>query len=455
MSRDWHDRAAGLVALALLAAGFIAWAAVPVRGASATPSSSLVALWLAAGIVAAAGWIAVRVPSAARSSLPAAVLIAAIAPLVMVPLERRPGHAGPTLALLVATLAVIPLAAVLVRRPDPGIGRIRVVFGVVGLLGAATAIALATPAAALRPSAIGGEWATLRWGLVTVALIAAAVPAIRAGARRGPIADPVPAVVLDALVIAGAVTLPIVTGLALAIREWFALVLPAIAAAATVAILARLAIGPLARGTGMALTQRDLVVRATDAERRRLAEAIHDGPLAGIALLVQRLDADGLAEHAALARSVADELRSVGAELRSPLLDDLGVAPALEWLVDRLGRGSGFDIELHSEATVRPDADVEAAFYRIAQEAIVNAIRHAAGPIGVRYTSARDAVTLVVDDAGPGIDADAARAARDAGRLGLTLMAQRARAIGASFRVARRPDGGTRVEVRWAAGGLT
>ncbi|MFN8521418.1 MAG: hypothetical protein U0667_19015, partial [Chloroflexota bacterium] len=193
------------------------------------------------------------------------------------------------------------------------------------------------------------------------------------------------------------------------------------------------------------------VVAAADAERMRLASVLHDGPLADVTLLIQRLDERGDADSAAIARSVAAELRAIGSELRLPVLDDLGVGPALEWLVGRLAGRSGAAIALDQRTAARPPADVELAMYRVAQEALVNALKHGLPPIAVTYRASSDAAELVVDDSGLGIQPGAIARADHDGSLGLPSMAQRAEAIGARLGVGSWPDGGTRVQLVWRA----
>jgi signal transduction histidine kinase len=87
--------------------------------------------------------------------------------------------------------------------------------------------------------------------------------------------------------------------------------------------------------------------------------------------------------------------------------------------------------------------------YRVAQEALVNALKHGSPPVHVMYVTSPDGTRLQVDDSGPGISPDAtARAERD-GRLGLLSMAQRAEAVGARLSVRAVASGGTRVVLEW------
>jgi signal transduction histidine kinase len=211
----------------------------------------------------------------------------------------------------------------------------------------------------------------------------------------------------------------------------------------------RIGVERLTMALGRTTLQRDLVVSATERERARIAADIHDYALQDLTMLVRRLDAAGDAENSTAARDVADRLRAICGDLRLPILDDLGVGPALDWLVDRLEPDDErLDLELFGrEQRLAPEAEL--AFFRVAQEAITNAIHHGAPPIVVRYWGGGDWAELTVDDAGPGIPPGAAEAAELTGHMGLMSMTQRAEAIGAELTFGRRPGGGTRIHMVW------
>jgi signal transduction histidine kinase len=216
-------------------------------------------------------------------------------------------------------------------------------------------------------------------------------------------------------------------------------------------VAGRFTVRPLARLATRAQLQRDLVVAATEAERARVAADIHDDALQELTLLVRRLDDAGDAEGADIARTVSDRLRAICGDLRLPILDDLGVGPALDWLVLRIERLAGGEVRLERSDGARPPADVELAFFRVAQEALANAVKHGRPPIVVRYSATTSGVSLSIDDAGPGITPDAADQAAQDGHFGLLNMQQRAEAIGAILDVRRWPTGGTHVALDWRA----
>ena len=214
-----------------------------------------------------------------------------------------------------------------------------------------------------------------------------------------------------------------------------------------VPIAGRLFLRPLGQAATSAQRQRDLVVAATEAERMRIAADIHDEALQDLTMLIRRLDSAGDNANADAAREIAERLRAICGDLRLPVLDDLGVGPALEWLCGRLGTASiGLD---RSADESRLPADVELAVFRIAQEALSNAVRHGEPPVVVRYRAKADGVELTVEDSGSGIPAGAATLAERTGHMGLMNMTQRADAVGAALQIGRRPEGGTRVALIW------
>jgi two-component system NarL family sensor kinase len=151
---------------------------------------------------------------------------------------------------------------------------------------------------------------------------------------------------------------------------------------------------------------------------------------------------------------IADELRSVATELRPPVLDDLGLAAAIEFVAEKETSGAlAIDVELQDlsglTAATRPPSGVELAVFRIAQEAISNAVRHAhAGTVRVTGTVGPDRIDLEIVDDGQGLNEGEARSAARRGRLGLASMRRRAEAIDADLSVVGSSTG-TIVRVRW------
>ncbi|MEW5992393.1 MAG: sensor histidine kinase [Chloroflexota bacterium] len=197
-------------------------------------------------------------------------------------------------------------------------------------------------------------------------------------------------------------------------------------------------------------------LEAAEAERAHLARELHDVPLQQLAGIIRRLELlpEARAESDEL-RTVAEQLRGLATELRPPVLDDLGLAPALEFLAeaastDEIDVVTEVEDRTSLDAGGRPPAEIELAIFRIAQEAVTNALQHA-GASEVRLTGevTADRVTLAVTDDGRGLDDAEVRAAGRRGRLGLASMRRRAEAIDAELQIAG-SDEGTRVAIRWA-----
>jgi hypothetical protein len=215
------------------------------------------------------------------------------------------------------------------------------------------------------------------------------------------------------------------------------------------------------------LTQR--LMAQERATTRRVAQALHDrlgqtlavarlrlGTLAlqqGSATAAERNDA--LAQLGGLLEQAVAETRQVLADLRPPLLEDQGLAAALDNELRRpglAGAGSALPtLEVSPAAQVqRWPADAEYAAFMVAREAITNALRHAhASHIVVRLDDGPKGLQLQVDDDGVGL-APALTQGRP-GHLGIVGMRERALAVGARFTVAGRPEGGTRVSFIWGA----
>jgi len=197
-------------------------------------------------------------------------------------------------------------------------------------------------------------------------------------------------------------------------------------------------------------------------ERNRLARELHDAvtqKLFGVVLaaesataLIDR-DVAGAGRQLRVVRELAgeamEELRSVIEQLRPPELEGERLAAALGKHVDVLRRAHRRAIELDVRGDCPPAVEVDV--FRIAQEALHNALRHAqAERIAVSVRCDDEGLELTVADDGVGFAA-AAPAARSR-RLGLTTMAERARAIGGRLEIASEPGAGTtvRLVVRFA-----
>jgi two-component system NarL family sensor kinase len=144
------------------------------------------------------------------------------------------------------------------------------------------------------------------------------------------------------------------------------------------------------------------------------------------------------------------EVRRISHALRPSMLDDLGVAAALEQLTRELSDESGIKIGFtqiaHTNAPVLPET-VNTVLFRIAQEALTNIVRHAqASSAALALEISNDAVTLTISDNGRGFDVAHAFVGRRSG-VGLRNMRERLEALGGKLSLVSQP-GHTHVSAR-------
>ena len=205
------------------------------------------------------------------------------------------------------------------------------------------------------------------------------------------------------------------------------------------------------------------VISAGDRERAHIARELHDSAAQSLAAIVYQLSAverdiaghgpnddefpERLAQIKEIATSVLEEVRLLAHTVHPRVLDDLGLPAALR----RLGR----EVQAATTATIAIAADESAAdvpatlasvLYRVAQEAITNAVRHAApATIEVRLSTTLFDVTLEVVDDGRGFDVDEAERRRPG--MGLFTMRERVSLVNGAFTLKSSPGRGTKVTV--------
>ncbi|KAF2776616.1 HAMP domain-containing sensor histidine kinase [Streptomyces coelicoflavus] len=194
------------------------------------------------------------------------------------------------------------------------------------------------------------------------------------------------------------------------------------------------------------------VLLAQEAERRRIAQELHDevGQSMTAILLVLGRAADDADEplrdelHQAqeITRESLDEVRRLVRRLRPGVLDDLGLISALSSLTHDFATHTGLRVVRRFDADLPAlDHETELVLYRVAQESLTNAARHAdAERLEVGLARADDAVTLTITDDGRGIEA----AHEGAGIRG---MRERALLIGAALDITSTSGAGTRIRL--------
>ena len=204
---------------------------------------------------------------------------------------------------------------------------------------------------------------------------------------------------------------------------------------------------------------RSLATRQQDIredERSRIAREIHDSlgqALTALKLqLVAAQDAAAtetpalsarLAETALMVDDLVKSVRRIATELRPPILDQLGLPAAVEWLAQDFARRTG----IRCQTSVQPTNgaitnELATALFRIVQEALTNVLRHAgATRVDIELGVKSGCVMVEINDDGSGIT----EAGMGPGSLGILGMRERAAALGGVLEVAPRSNGGTRV----------
>lgn len=370
----------------------------------------------------------------------AAVTLAVVAPLALFPATAFGSPLSLVMAALAWPLSVGPLALLLADRAAEAGGAPWIRRVVLGSLAAAAAT---TPLLFVVPGPATGV-VLLREGLVAVALLAPMALAARSTLRSTGAWIRSGAAGAGLTGLAGVALAPLAVRLLTAVPLEGATAIVVAFGIGAAAFLVRFGVVPLMRVAASAVKQRDLVAEGAEAVRRRMAADLHDGPLQSLTLLAYRLEVAGDVENAEFARDVTTELRAITSSLRLPVVDDLGTGPALEWLTERVGRLAGTTIDLERLDEGRPPLEVEHAIFRVAQEAVANAVRHGRPPIQVRYEADTAHASLVVSDAGDG----AMVKPRDGRGLGIVGMRERAHAIGADIEMAQTASG-MKVSLVW------
>jgi signal transduction histidine kinase len=199
------------------------------------------------------------------------------------------------------------------------------------------------------------------------------------------------------------------------------------------------------------------LVLAHEDERRRLRRDLHDGlgaALAGLTLqvdtvrnLLARADSgadDALVRLRTGIQSTVQDVRRIVEGLRPPSLDELGLVNAIQELAQRLGASSGVSINVYAPAQLPAlAAAAEVAAYRVVQEALTNAVRHAqASTCTVHVEIADDELLVRIQDDGNG------RVVVRSGGVGLASMHERATEIGGTLMVSGSQSSGTTVLLR-------
>ena len=211
------------------------------------------------------------------------------------------------------------------------------------------------------------------------------------------------------------------------------------------------------------LTYAERQLGSVEEERRRIGRELHDETSQTLTATLVRLDLcdKAMQDHDAaeahgqvvtckeLIGHTIEELKLLVYDLRPVMLDDFGLVPALRWYIQShlqdVGPGIVTDFE---EADRRLPGEIETALYRISQEALGNAVRHAAATkIHLRLVTKPGFVSLAVIDNGRGFDMDSLHNGDSRRGVGLVSVRERVELVGGTVNVETAVGRGTRLYV--------
>jgi len=208
------------------------------------------------------------------------------------------------------------------------------------------------------------------------------------------------------------------------------------------------------------------VIAVGDRERAALARELHDSTAQHLAALLLQLSAAArdcsdpelavrLLEMRDAAEEITEEVRVLSHTVHPRVLDDLGLAPALHKLARESSKGTGIDIDVDAGAvTTRLSPSIESVLYRVAQEAVRNATRHASpSRVRLKLSSDHTTVQLQVHDDGRGFDLDAVEKKGTTGGMGLLSMRERVALVDGSLEIKTAPASGTTIAATLPLGG--
>lgn len=195
-----------------------------------------------------------------------------------------------------------------------------------------------------------------------------------------------------------------------------------------------------------------------EAQAKRIAAQLHDESaqllatvhfaLAEVASQLPADRASAIQDARGLLDQIEQRLRTLAHELRPPILDDLGLVPALEFLADTVSKRWGLAVTVHVSLYHDLPATVEAMLYRIAREALTNVAKHAkATQAQVMVKQGSHCVTCSIRDDGLGMDATVPAPGSGGRGLGLVEIQERVAALGGVLRLGANTPRGTDLTV--------
>jgi signal transduction histidine kinase len=194
-------------------------------------------------------------------------------------------------------------------------------------------------------------------------------------------------------------------------------------------------------------------------EIKRIAYAVHDEAgqllvavhlaLAEVALGLPEPQQEQFARIKEMLNQVEKHLRRYSHELRPTILDDLGWIPAVRFLAEGISKRANLPIHINATDSGRPTNVIETTLYRIVQEALTNAVKHAkASNVWIRAWRENLVLCCSIRDDGGGFDSSQDHAAPSRKGLGLIAMQERVTAIGGTLQIDSGPGHGTILSIR-------
>ncbi len=196
-----------------------------------------------------------------------------------------------------------------------------------------------------------------------------------------------------------------------------------------------------------------------EAEIKRLAHALHDDAGQLLAVVHIKLEdishtlpvdlRERLQEVRGILDQIENQLRGLSHELRPPNLEDQGLLPALQNLAGAVSRRTKLLVTVESAESTRLPLKIEAVLYRVAQEALKNASKHAqARIVKIRLWRLESCAACSVEDDGIGFDYDAVSSGKVPRGLGLLGIQERLQVLGGNCEIESAPGQGTKLNVR-------
>jgi signal transduction histidine kinase len=193
------------------------------------------------------------------------------------------------------------------------------------------------------------------------------------------------------------------------------------------------------------------LMRSQDEERRRIARELHDSLgqyLAALSMELNRLAEGGYSQLTTAFKTLEtciNETRTISHLLHPPLLDEVGLASAIQWYVEGFEKRSGINVALKITTIPRLPADIETAVFRVLQEALTNIHRHScAKRAEVSLAHRSSEIVLDIVDHGKGMPETTLNRfvnSGSAGGVGLAGMRERIREIGGDLRINSNSEG--------------